>query len=102
VCEYQLPFQPNRARLRAFMIHGGSSIHAVQVASLPDKWLAKLRSQIEREPTKPNFDFIPEGRRNSVLTSLAGTMKRGGIDPRNGGAETLNGLISELGDKCRS
>ena len=49
-----------------------------QLATMPDE-LAKLVSYGQEKPAAKQAGTIPEGRRNSALASLAGTMRRRGL-----------------------
>jgi putative DNA primase/helicase len=63
-----------------------------QIASLPDKWLEFVRGGDPAAPAAPKTsdgDVIPEGSRNTELTSMAGRLRRAGMSQAD--------MISALG-----
>src|SRR6202043_287222 len=64
----------------------GKSYRNLEPAGLPEAWLDRLRGQAsgqgnaETAPAQP-AGLITEGRRNTYLTTLAGTLQRSGASP---------------------
>ena len=79
----------------------GKSYRDLEPAKLPKAWLDRLRGNGSAESGKDNPPAqrdgqVPEGQRNTHLTSLAGTLQRGGASP-----ETITAaLIAENKAKC--
>jgi putative DNA primase/helicase len=79
----------------------GKSYRDLEPAKLPKTWLNRLRRNGSSESGKDNpraqrDGQVPEGQRNTHLTSLAGTLQRGGASP-----ETITAaLIAENKAKC--
>jgi Primase C terminal 1 (PriCT-1) len=73
----------------------------LEPATLPKTWLDRLRRSGSAEigqsnPSDQTGGRILEGQRNSSLTSLAGTLQRGGVSP----ARITAALIAENKAKC--
>jgi putative DNA primase/helicase len=73
----------------------------VEPEKLPKTWLDRLRKDGSAGPGTEKLSTqadgrIPEGQRNTLLTSLAGTMQRGGVSP----AAITAALIAENKAKC--
>jgi P4 family phage/plasmid primase-like protien len=73
----------------------------LEPATLPKSWRARLRKDVSAESNKDNSTAQPDGRilegqRNTSLTSLAGTLQRGGVSP----AAIKAALIAENNAKC--
>ena len=49
---------------------------------LPDKWLATMTGATKATTVKAGTGTIPEGERNTALTSLAGTMQHSGVSAK--------------------
>jgi putative DNA primase/helicase len=64
----------------------------IDLASLPEEWIQALsqREATSPDPTRDEDDRIPEGKRNTVLTSLAGTMRHRGMS-----AESIEAALLE-------
>ena len=79
----------------------GKSYRDVEPAKLPKAWLDRLRKDGSAGPRTEKLSRqadgrIPEGQRNTSLTSLAGTLQRGGVSP----AAISATLIAENKAKC--
>jgi putative DNA primase/helicase len=79
----------------------GNSYRDVEPAKLPKTWLDRLRKDGSARPITEKLSTktvgrIPEGQRNTSLTSLAGTLQRGGVSP----AAITAALIAENKAKC--
>ena len=79
----------------------GKSYRDLKPAKLPKTWLDRLRRNGSAESGKDNPSAQPDGRilegqRNTSLTSLAGTLQRGGVSP----AAINAALIAENEAKC--
>jgi putative DNA primase/helicase len=79
----------------------GKSYRDVEPAKLPKTWLDRLRKDGSAGPGTEKLSTqvdgrIPEGQRNTSLTSLAGTLQRGGVSP----AAITAALIAENKAKC--
>ena len=79
----------------------GKSFRDLEPATLPKTWLDHLRSNGSVESGKDNPSAqtdarVLEGQRNTHLTSLAGTLQRGGVSP----AAITAALIEENKAKC--
>jgi putative DNA primase/helicase len=77
------------------------SYRDVEPEKLPKTWLDRLRKDGSAAPGTEKLSTqadgrIPEGQRNTSLTSLAGTMQRGGVSP----AAITAALIAENKAKC--
>ena len=65
----------------------GKSFRDLKPAPLPEPWLDRLRgnaaaqSDADNAPAQP-AELVPEGQRNTHLTSLAGTLHRSGASPK--------------------
>ena len=80
---------------RTYLWENGKTPSQLAVPVCPD-WLLDLISE-RRSPKLKAEPFIPEGQRNSTLTSLAGTMRR-----RGGSAETIRAaLLAENLERCK-
>ena len=79
----------------------GKSFRDLEPAPLPEPWLNRLRGNAAAQPDADNapaqsHKLVPEGKRNSYLTSLAGTLQRSGASP-----EAINAaLMAENATKC--
>ena len=79
----------------------GKSFRDFEPAKLPKAWLKRLRRNDAAGLNKDNSatqrdERVPEGHRNTVLTSLAGTLQRGGVSP----TAIKAALIAENNAKC--
>jgi putative DNA primase/helicase len=79
----------------------GKSFRDLEPATLPKTWLDHLRRNGSAESGKDNPSAqtdarVLEGQRNTHLTSLAGTLQRGGVSP----AAITAALIEENKAKC--
>ena len=79
----------------------GNSYRDLEPAKLPKAWLNRLRRNGPAEsgsasPPAQRDGQVPEGQRNTHLTSLAGTLQRGGASPETIAAA----LIAENKAKC--
>jgi putative DNA primase/helicase len=79
----------------------GKSPDDIEPATLPETWLDRLRGNtaVESIPDgvpAPAEGLVLEGRRNSYLTSIAGTMQRSGASPE----ALLAALAAENRVKC--
>jgi putative DNA primase/helicase len=78
---------------------GNRPYHDLQLAELPNAWLDRLRpnpSPQSSTDTGNKGEFVLEGLRNNHLTSLAGTLRRGGATPEALAAA----LTAENAAKC--
>jgi hypothetical protein len=67
---------------RTYEWEGSSTLGDLEVAELPAAWLKAIEEEVPKaEPSRGTEGVIPEGQRNNVLTSLAGTMRRRGMTP---------------------
>lgn len=77
---------------RSYAWMEGHSPEDIAVAEMPD-WLADLleapKTSAAAAPTRSYPESIPEGRRNSTLTSLAGSLRRSGLSPAAIGSALL-------------
>jgi putative DNA primase/helicase len=68
-----------------------------ELAEFPAKWLEHLRNDASKKKTKPAKDgTVPEGQRNSHLTSLAGSLRNTGMSTE----AILAALLTENDAKC--
>ena len=79
----------------------GKSYRDLEPATLPKTWLDRLRrvASLNSGKDKPSAQTdgrVLEGQRNTSLTSLAGTLQRGGVSP----AAITAALIAENKAKC--
>ena len=79
----------------------GKSYRDLEPAELPKTWLNRLRKgglagSSKDKPSAQTDGRVPEGQRNTSLTSLAGTLQRGGVSP----AAISAALIAENKAKC--
>jgi putative DNA primase/helicase len=79
----------------------GNSFRDLEPAKLPKAWLDRLRGNAavetgNEQPSARTDAQIPEGQRNTSLTSLAGTLQRRGVSP----AAITAALIAENKAKC--
>jgi putative DNA primase/helicase len=79
----------------------GKSYRDLEPATLPKTWLGRLRKgglagSSKDKPSAQTDGRVPEGQRNTSLTSLAGTLQRGGVSP----AAITAALIAENKEKC--
>ena len=79
----------------------GKSFRDLEPAPLPEPWLDRMRGSTpapgdaDNAPAQP-AELVPEGQRNTHLTSLAGTLHRSGASPK----AITAALMAENAAKC--